>query len=41
MFKSQLVLATCLAVALPTLAGTANYTIDSDHTYPSLEMSHM
>ena len=41
MFKSQLVLAACLAVALPTLAGTANYTIDADHTYPSLEMSHM
>lgn len=41
MIKSKLVLAASLAAALPALAGAANYTIDTDHTYPSLEMSHM
>lgn len=41
MFKSKIVLAASLAVALPALASAANYTIDPEHTYPSLEMSHM
>jgi polyisoprenoid-binding protein YceI len=32
---------TALGAALPAVAAETHYTIDSTHTYPSLEMSHM
>lgn len=41
MFKSKSMFAAVLLLALPTVGRAANYTIDPDHTYPSLEMSHM
>lgn len=41
MFKSKSMIAAALILAFPTLGSAANYTIDSDHTYPSLEMTHM
>ena len=41
MAKMKYVLAVFLVCAFPALANAANYTIDPDHTYPSLEMSHM
>lgn len=41
MFKSKSMFAAALFLVFPILASAANYTIDSDHTYPSLEMSHM
>jgi polyisoprenoid-binding protein YceI len=38
--KAFLIIA-ALGAALPAVAAETHYTIDSSHTYPSLEMSHM
>lgn len=37
----QLLVAVIALASLPSLASAANYTIDPDHTFPSLEFSHM
>lgn len=42
MFSKQCTLAALVTMlSLPALATADNYTIDADHTFPSLEFSHM
>ena len=42
MFSKKWMLAVLIAaVSVPSLAVADQYTVDPDHTYPSLEFSHM
>lgn len=42
MSRSKFFLASCvIACGLPALAAADNYTIDPEHTYPSMEVPHM
>ena len=41
MSSKRYLLAALIAVSVPALATADNYIVDPDHTYPSLEFSHM
>jgi len=41
MFNKKWIVTALIIVSAPALAATENYTVDPDHTYPSLEMTHM
>ncbi|MBI3545881.1 MAG: polyisoprenoid-binding protein [Gammaproteobacteria bacterium] len=41
MFSKKWIIVALGAVSLPAFAAVENYTVDPDHTYPSLEMTHM
>ncbi len=41
MFKKKLIVAALIASTAPALAAADKYRIDPDHTYPSIEFSHL
>ncbi len=41
MFNKKWIALALIAVSIPALAAPENYVVDPDHTYPSLEMTHM